>query len=358
MINWLKKMSLSWPKRIRRSGTFFMITTVGIFYVTSLAMSGVFLLLRKLIGWEDIQSEHPFAFFVVLCLVSSIVGNVVAYLVGNPSIRNLISLTEAAKKIKNGNFAERAEAERRSILYNFTVNFNSMAEELEGIETIRSDFINGFSHEIKTPIVSIRGFAQELKNTDISEEDRQMYLDVIISESDRLSKMATNVLNLSRVEQQNILSDTAEFNMGEQLRRALVLLMDRFDAKDIDLDVDIDDVKYVGNENLLEQVWINLIDNALKFTPEKGVIKVSLKNDEKAIKATVCDNGCGIEKEELPFIFDKFYQAKDGAKALGNGLGLTLVKKIVSLHGGEIGAQSNPGEGTTISIVFPQNEEI
>lgn len=351
MMQWLRQLSLSWPKRIKSSGTFFMIITFIMFYSISLLMSGVFLLLKQAYGWDNIQEEHPFAFFVVLMLITSVVGNVIAWIIGNPSIKNLASLSETANKIKNGQLEARAESARNSLLYNFTNNFNSMAEEIESVEAIKSDFVNAFSHEIKTPIVSIRGFAQELKNSDISEEDRQMYLDTIIRESDRLSKMATNVLNLSRVEQQGILTGAREYNLGEQVRQVVLLVMDKIDVKNIDLDIDIDDCKFVGNEALMEQVWINLIDNALKFTPDGGYIGISLHGDGREIKAVISDGGCGISEDELPYIFDKFYQATSSKKgSVGNGIGLTVVKKIVDLHSGRISCTSKEGEGTTFFV--------
>lgn len=354
MIEWINKLSFSWPKRIKRSGTFFMIWTIILFYVTSITLSGIFLLLKNIYGWDDVQSEHPVIFFLALMLVCSVVGNVIAWTIGNPSIRNLESLTKTANQIKQGDFKARAESGRNSLLHNFTNNFNSMAEELEGVETLRSDFVNSFSHEIKTPIVSIRGFAQELKNNDVSEEERQLYLDTIIREADRLSKMATNVLNLSRVEQQNILSVQEDFNLGEQLRQAVLLVMDKIEKKNIDLDVEIDDVVIRGNEQLMEQVWINLIDNAIKFTPEGGYLGVKLTRELHSIKAVIADSGCGIPIEDQPFIFEKFYQVKKGKTATGNGIGLTLVKKIVNLHGGRISCISNEGEGTQM-IIYMNN---
>lgn len=166
--------------------------------------------------------------------------------------------------------------------------------------------------------------------------------------------MATNVLNLSRVEQQNILSVQEDFNLGEQLRQAVLLVMDKIEKKNIDLDVEIDDVVIRGNEQLMEQVWINLIDNAIKFTPEGGYLGVKLTRELHSIKAVIADSGCGIPIEDQPFIFEKFYQVKKGKTATGNGIGLTLVKKIVNLHGGRISCISNEGEGTQM-IIYMNN---
>ena len=155
-------------------------------------------------------------------------------------------------------------------------SFNKMTQELSSIQTFRSDFINNFSHEFKTPIVSIRGFAKLLKEGDLTEEERQEYLDIIISESERLADLSTNVLNLSKYESIEIVSDVKPFRIDEQIRRTLVLLESKWEKKDLDMNVELEEIVYNGNAELLQLIWINLLDNAIKFTKNNGNIQIRL----------------------------------------------------------------------------------
>lgn len=227
-----------------------------------------------------------------------------------------------------------------------------------GIEVLRTDFINNFSHEFKTPIISIKGFAEILKDDDLSKEEKNEYLDIIIEESKRLSSLATNVLNLSKIETQVILNDIQRFNIGEQIRQSILLLDSKFQAKNILLDINIEDCYINGNKEMLNQVWVNLLDNAIKFNSKNGIVSINMKKEEGNIFINITDTGVGIESESIPKIFDKFYQGDISHATHGNGLGLTIVKKIIKLHGGTIECDSIVSKGTKFTIILPIESNI
>jgi signal transduction histidine kinase len=232
-----------------------------------------------------------------------------------------------------------------------------MAEELGGIEILRTDFINNFSHEFRTPIVSIKGFAEILKDDELSKEERNEYLDIVIEESTRLTVLASNVLNLSKVEAQTILTDRQPFNVGEQIRQCVLLLHSKLEKKDISFTANVQDYKVLGNKEMLNQVWLNLLDNAIKFTPEHGEIGVTMRQIEDKVEITFRDNGAGISHNALPRVFDKFYQQDTSHSTAGNGLGLTIVRKIIELHNGTITCDSAPLQGTTFTMLLPASNK-
>ena len=222
-------------------------------------------------------------------------------------------------------------------------SFNRLAEELENTEMLRGDFINNFSHEFKTPIVSIAGLAKLVNKGDIDDEQRAQYLGAIEAESLRLADMATNVLNLTKVENQTILSDITKFNLSEQIRSSVLLLENKWTAKDIDLSLEFNEYSIEGNEELLKQIWINLLDNAIKFSPIGGAISVELESDDESIKVSVRNTGSEISDEDRRKIWNKFYQTDRSHTTEGNGIGLAIVKRIVDLHNGGVDVESGNG---------------
>lgn len=230
-------------------------------------------------------------------------------------------------------------------------SFNRMAEELGNTEMLRSDFINNFSHEFKTPIISIAGFAKLLKKGNLSEKQKLEYIDIIEEESLRLSYMATNVLNLTKVENQTILTDVSRYNLSEQIRACVLLLENKWMKKHIEFSLEFDEFTISASEELLKQVWINLIDNAIKFSPEYGNVIIKIKKYEEKHIISVVNLGEDIPKESIRKIFNKFYQADESHAPEGNGVGLAIVKKIVELHKGLINVKSQNGV-TTFEVVI------
>ena len=232
-------------------------------------------------------------------------------------------------------------------------SFNRMARELDSIEMFRKDFINNFSHEFKTPIVSIRGYAHQLRAGGLTAEEQEDYVRIIAEESDRLTKMATNILLLSKLENQAIVTDITEFWLDEQIRTCLVLLEKQWSAKDIELNLDLDGVKFRFNEDILSHLWLNLFGNAIKFTPCGGTVSCSLHSDGHTVTVTVSDSGIGMDENTRRHIFDKFYQGDPSHTGDGNGIGLNIVSRILYLCKGSVTVESTIGHGSTFTVTLP-----
>ena len=220
-----------------------------------------------------------------------------------------------------------------------------MAEELAGTETLRDEFLSNVSHEFKTPLASIQGFAKLLQSDDITEQEREEYTQIIIDETSRLSKLSSNILRLTKLENQKTVGKKTRFSLDEQIRKILLVLEPEWSKKKIDLDIDLEDIMYVGSEELMAQIWQNIINNAIKFTPEGGKISVKLFRNEKNISAEIWDNGPSIAPDVKAKIFDKFYQGDRSRATEGNGLGLALVKRIIELSEGSIEVENDMKKG-------------
>ncbi len=298
-------------------------------------------------------------FLCILFLVCISAGLICSFFIIKLPLRPLSAFVEVINSLADGDFSARLDLKGKFALYkpfsNLAASLNRLAEELESNEMFKSDFINNFSHEFKTPIVSIKGFAKLLKSSNLSGEDRDSYLDIIIEESNRLSTLSENVLNLSKLEKQTIQTSSSHFNFAELVRRDILMLESKWSQKDISFDIDLEEISYYGDANLLSQVCINLIDNAIKFSPKKGDIHISLKRsdrEEYTLILTVEDNGIGMDEATVQRIFDKFYQADHSHSTEGNGLGLTVVKRIVEMNGGDIRVNSALNEGTRFTVLL------
>ncbi len=249
--------------------------------------------------------------------------------------------------LAKGNFRARLRfrgaLSKHKLIKEIEDSVNTLAEELEKTEMLRSDFINNFSHEFKTPIVSIAGLARLLNKNDISDEDRHRYLTAIEDESLRLATMATNILNLTKVESQSILTDVSEFNLSEQIRSSVLLLENKWARKDMDLQIDFDEYTVRANEELLKEVWINLIDNAVKFAPRGGTLSISISDGAESLAVSVANTGQEISDKDKESIFKKFYKTDKSHSSEGNGIGLAIVSKIVELHRGKVAVGYSDG---------------
>ena len=230
---------------------------------------------------------------------------------------------------------------------------NKMTAELQGTETLRTDFIANVSHELKTPLAVMGNYATMLQQPGISEEDRIEYAKAISHSSRRLAALITNILKLNKLENQQIFPQPQEFDLGEQLCECLLVFEDAWEAKNLEIETDIeDDVHIKSDPELLSLVWNNLISNAVKFTPDGGTIGLSLKAEGSSVIVQVRDTGCGMKPETGMHIFEKFYQGDTSHATQGNGLGLALVKRVVDILSGEIGVQSVYGQGSTFTVKF------
>ena len=318
--------------------------------VVAVLLSGIVLYL--LIHFEIISAKgdyladarHVIWYMGFICVC---VGSVLTMLTTTILLHPLQRMIRKIRSLASGDYKNRIyfgnPLGKHPTFAALSESFNTLAEELENTEMLRSDFINNFSHEFKTPSISIAGFAKLLKKGNLKEEQKKEYLDIIEEESLRLSYMATNVLNLTKVENQTILTDVTSYNLSEQIRACVLLLENRWTKKKIEFSLEFDEYEINANEELLKQIWINLIDNAIKFSPDYGMIMIRIKESNDRYKISIANTGTEIPKESMPKIFNKFYQADESHASEGNGVGLAIVKKIVDLHKGSIEVESENG---------------
>ena len=289
----------------------------------------------------------------LMVLISIVIGTGITLLAGKFPLIPINEMVNKLNALASGNFKTRLHfgklLSKNPTFTELSESFNTLAEELENTEMLRSDFINNISHEFKTPIVSISGLAKLLRKGNLTEEQRLQSLAAIEEESIRLSRMATNVLNLTKVENQTILTDITNYNLSEQIRSSVLLLENAWVKKNIDLQLDFDEINVQANEELMKQVFINLIDNAIKFTDYGGTVAIKISDKDDRCSVCVSNTGNEIPPENQKRIFNKFYQADESHSTEGNGIGLAIVKRIVDLHRGEVSVESKNGM-TTFSI--------
>lgn len=266
-------------------------------------------------------------------------------------------IANAADKIVKGDFSVRIKAVTKMGVdenYNKIIHcFNMMAEELAGVETLRTDFIANVSHEMKTPLSVIQNYGALLQMQDLDEEKRMEYAQGVAEGSRRLSDMMTNILKLNKLEKQQIYPKTEEYDLGEQLCECLLQYESVWEEKNIEIETELaEDVKVNTDGELLSLVWNNLFSNAFKFTPEGGRVTLILEPTEHHAIVKVMDTGCGMSQEVGDHIFEKFYQGDTSHAAQGNGLGLALVKRVVDILQGEISVESTVGKGSTFVVKF------
>ena len=284
-----------------------------------------------------------------------VVMGTISYITSKVVYRFVSRLTKGINEIADGNFGIRLDLEKAGPMKEVFINFNKMGAELQSLQTLHNDFINNFSHEFKTPITSINGFAMLLLDESVSEGDKRKYLQIIADESERLAAMSSNTLLLSKLESQQFVTDKKSYSLDEQIKRCSILLSNEWSKKKINFLAELEPVVYHGNSDLMQQVWINLLSNAIKFTPEFGEISVTLKKEEKFIKVEISDSGKGMNEEERARIFVKYYQIDPSHSNKGLGLGLPIAKRIIDLCGGKIEVTSKLNEGSTFTVYLPSS---
>ena len=287
---------------------------------------------------------------IVVCILMGFMVSSILYKLILVPVKNMVA---GFRELAQGNFAVRLRSDDRNELGYLTDSFNQMAETLGGLEMMRNDFIANVSHEFKTPIASIQGCAALLQDERISAEERRQYTEQIYSSARRLSVLSGNILELSKLENSDIRVESRRFCLDEQLRQALLVLENEWQKKDIELDIDLPEVYYTGGEELLMQVWLNLLGNAIKFSNHGGRVGVRLEKLPSAVAVSISDDGIGMSDEVQQRIFDKFYQGDTSHKTDGNGLGLAMVKRILELLGAGIEVESEPGKGAAFTVVLP-----
>jgi len=337
---------------------FFSIVNFLIMGVALLLVGAVIITLLQtgIVSFDDPSSSRGLLIIMLVNAATSLcVGTFMAFMFGKVPVRPISTVIEGMNQLASGKYDTRINLGEGQITGGVSDSFNKLASELQNTELLRSDFINNFSHEFKTPIVSILGFAKLIKKGSLTDQQKLEYLDIIEEESERLSRMATNVLDMTRIENQTILTDITRFNLSEQIRSSVILLEKKWVSRDIDMMLDFDEYMVEGNTELLKHVWINLIDNAVKFSPEGGRIHIGIEDaaEENVLRITVRNQGKVIPESEQERIFSKFYQSDKSHSTEGNGIGLAIVKRVLQLHCGNVSVQSADGH-TTFTVILPK----
>lgn len=305
----------------------------------------------------DVSERGVLILVLFMAFISIVVGMVISFFVMKLPLKPINRTITQMNRLATGDYSARLHFGKplgsHPSVAEAAESFNKMASELENTEMLRADFINNFSHEFKTPIVSIAGFAKLLKRGNLTEAQKGEYIDIIEEESIRLAAMATNVLDLTKIENQTILTDISRYNLSEQIRSSVLLLEEKWTKKSLDLELEFDEYSIEANEELLKQVWINLLDNAIKFSPQSGLVKVSIAEGKNTLQVSVSNHGDDISEENQKKIFNKFYQADESHAAEGNGIGLAIVRRVTQLHGGDVSVKSGNGI-VTFTVTLPK----
>lgn len=338
----------------RRTGLVALIV-LSLVNLLAIAVASIFIgVITMLEGLDDGgRTGFPFA-IIIMCVVWIFFGACTSAVLGRRSFTPLLRLVEAFKEVSKGNFEVKLdETSPVPELSNVAESFNMMVRDLKRTEAFHNDFTANVSHEFKTPIAAIEGYATLLQDEGLTKEARDEYISKILSNTGRLSDLSGNILKLARLERQEIVIEKSRFSLDEQIRQALLLHESKWNEKNLEVDIDLDSQSYYWNEELLMQIWVNIFDNAIKFTPENGTILARMRRGDGVITVEISDNGIGMDEETAEHIFDKFYQGDRSHYAQGNGLGMTLVKRIIDLCGGTIKLSSQLGKGTTFIIELP-----
>jgi len=317
---------------------------------------GLTVLLDKLANL--INPQWHFSFLWELIFVSLIVGGIATAFTSRIFFNPLKKLRRAMDQVANGDFSVRLDPKESTSgeIQELYAGFNLMTHELKATEVLQTDFVSNVSHEFKTPINAIEGYATLLQSAENPDENEKEYVEKILFNTRRLSSLVSNILLLSRLENRSIRPPREVFSLDEQIREDLVSLESAWEPKGIEFDVELDEVSYTGNKAVMHHVWCNLLGNAVKFSPAGGLVTLRLYKEGDRIVFTLRDQGPGLSEEAEKHLFDKFYQGDTSHKEEGNGLGLALVKNILDRCGGVITAKNADGGGCLFTVVLPEKE--
>ena len=316
---------------------------------------GVMFLIEQFTHVTEDSTVYPWVFVAVSLVIGAVVGTILSFMYSKLTKKTIKPYLDALQRVSEGDFTARIDEE--SMMFEDThiaEKFNQMVKKLGSVEILRESFISDFSHEFKTPIVSISGFAKLLKTADLTDEERNEYLDVIINESERLVHLSQSVLLLTRLDDHVVQKQT--FLLDEQLRQSVLLFDKTLKDKNIQLDLTVETLPICSSQQLLSNVWLNLIGNAIKFSFDGGKIDIVAKNHGDYVTVAISDQGCGMDEQTQQNIFNKFYQGDKSHSVEGNGLGLPIVQKVLKLVGGDISVQSELGKGSTFTVILPNDK--
>lgn len=290
---------------------------------------------------------------------SLIFGTIITVSISKYVLRPINTLSSAMKKVAGGDFSVKLnENVTTAFVHQLNADFNHMVHELSTVGTLRNDFVSNVSHEFKTPLAAIEGYAVLLQDDSLSVEDRKEYTERILFSSRRLSTLVANILAISKIDNETMPLPHAVYRIDEQIRRNILSLEPKWSSKNIEFELNMENSELDAVESLMNHVFINLLDNAIKFSPEGGIIYISLTQNDKEVDFCIANSGPAISEETMKHMFEKFYQGDTSHKSEGNGLGLTLVKKIISLHGGSISVRNTSDGLVEFNVVIPNNNSF
>lgn len=334
-----------------RMRAYYSLIVVIIVLFSGAMVTGVLFLLDAL----NISYQLSYITLISIFVVAAVAGGMMSYFIGRRILAPMVKLSKASKEVARGNFSITVnDSSKLEEVQTTFRNFNAMVRELNSISTLSNDFVANVSHEFKTPLTAIEGYAMLLQDPSLSEQEHSEYLDKILFNIHRLTTLVGNILMLSKIESKSLAEQYKKFRLDEQLRQAVVSQEPVWSEKNITFDVALDEVVFYGCESLLTHVWTNLLGNAIKFSPDGGQIQIRLLDQKECVVVSITDHGCGMSPEVQERIFEKFYQADSSHKAHGNGLGLSLVKRIVELSDGVIEVLSKSDEGSTFRVILPK----
>ena len=350
-----KKPWLNLRIRLTLFVTLELLFSIALAYAVDFIINGIILkILNIYIFSRFLPFEITFPFWLDLIIISLLVGVFATFGLSIWMLRPIKKLEGAMSRVADGDFSVRIYSRTSSReIQEIYAGFNLMAEELQSTEILQTDFVSNVSHEFKTPINAIEGYSMLLQGSDNLTDEQSRYVEKILFNTKRLSALTGSILLLSKIENQKISTNNTSFKLDEQILETVVALEPLWESRGVEFDVDMESIEYYGNEQLTYHVWSNLIGNAIKFGPEGETVKLRLyvnKNGNTVF--TVSDMGDGLSENTQQHLFDKFYQGDSSHKEEGNGLGLTLVKKILDLEGGDISAENLPQGGCKFTVVL------
>jgi signal transduction histidine kinase len=341
-------------KRLSSIRAKFTITFISILVFSCITSLLLVVIIAKYVGgFFPVMQDKGVLLHVALLLCAAI-GSLLMFYATKFISRPIKNISETTKEIAKGNFDVKINYTSDDEIGVLANNFNLMTEELKKIEYLRKDFITNVSHEFKTPIASIQGFVEMIKDENLARDKFHEYTDIIIEETKRLNNLSANILRISKLDNQVIQNKKTTFSLDEQLRKTILLFEEQWSKKQLELDIQLEKVAFTGDEELVQQIWINLIGNAVKFSHQNGTVTISLKQVEDSGVVEIKDEGIGISEESKSRIFEKFYQADPSRSQTGNGLGLAIVKRIIEICKGTITFESKLDEGTCFTVTLPK----
>lgn len=337
--------------RVLKLALLFSILIFCIIISSMIIISIILIILYKIKYLDNQNSVLLVLYFAIPCVI---IGFVFSFLIAIKGLHPIIKMCDALSQVAEGNFT--VKFKEKHLIYEMNIMascFNKMTKKLSNINSLHSDFISNVSHEFRTPLSTIQGYAELLNQEKIDDENRIYYAQQLLDVSNKLSEVINSSLLVSKLEFENGDISKKKFGLAEQIRKIIISLESKWEEKNIYFDLELEEIEYEGNCELLWQAWYNLICNAIKFSDNGKAIRIKLESKEDNVVVSIIDNGIGIDEKMQERIFEKFFQADSSHSKEGTGLGLPLTKKIINLHGGVIVVNSKLGKGTKFTVTLP-----